>query len=212
MKLSSTQKALLDDLREVDLNYKAVKASALRDAQRAAQARIQGIADTRALAIHKAVAAGIPKRQVHMEGLGTLSPNELYSILANTPEIVAVAEEVVTDRGPFSWADEDRTEVAISYPYATDERFGEWVKWDLTTTPPKQMPYRPDVMTGTVKREAGETGKTAWSIVEDGNMTETTPFRKENGFPDEPGPLTWYTQGGFFRDELDAWFEANTPK
>jgi hypothetical protein len=79
-KLTPHQQELLERVSRVDGRWRDAKRTAMLEAKRIVQERIDAHAALREQAVWEALEAGIPKSRIGREGLGTSSPNAVYEI------------------------------------------------------------------------------------------------------------------------------------
>lgn len=75
MKLNSTQVRAMEQVREADKTYREAKDKARRAALRQADEAVSFELSARNIAAYLAAEAGVPKRRIGVDALGTSSPN-----------------------------------------------------------------------------------------------------------------------------------------
>lgn len=205
-KLTKTQQELLDDVRDVDNVYRTAKLNLEADLRRKMEDHLATIEAERAKVVHMAFSAGIPKSRIGREGLHTTDPRTITRILERTPDLAVVAE-VLSFTSPFTWADDEHTQVRIEYRNYDKKPGSEGYIQPNGTEMIEGFPGILKAVVSAAKNEYGER-----EVIEDGNRTPERPAMAAAGVPWARGPI--YTEidpqsGSTLPGELDEWITNN---
>lgn len=206
-KLTKTQDKLLDDVSQIDQIYRTAKFNLEAELRRQIEDRLEAIEAERAKAVHIAFKAGVPKSRISRDGLHTKDPYATTRILESTSDLDAVAE-VLSITSPFTWADDEHTQVRIDYR-GYDKRPGSagYIQPNGTEA---MIEGFPGILKAVVSAEKNEYGER--EVIEDGNRTPERPAMVAAGIDWARGPI--YTEidpqsGSTLPTELDDWLANN---